>query len=56
MFSTSYENKYMSKKTTLVICLNKAFMKQKVSMQKEGCVWVGPLESIVKSKAQRRSA
>lgn len=36
MFSTSYENKYMAKKTTLVICLNKAFLEKKVRMQKRG--------------------
>lgn len=56
MFNTSYENKYMAKTTTLVICLNKAFLEKKVRMQKEGCVWVCPYESIVKPKAQRRSA
>lgn len=56
MFSTSYENKYMAKKITIVIYLNKVFMEKKVSMQKERCVWVCPFESIVKPKAQRRSA
>lgn len=37
----------MAKKTTLVICLNKAFMKKRVSMQKGkkdvfGCVHLNP--------------